>query len=224
MKELFFVTGTDTGVGKTVLTALLAEWLRRHGTRVAALKPICSGGRGDAVALQRALGGALTLEQINPWHFRAALAPVVAARLEGKAVQLASVLAHIRTVRKNFEVTLVEGAGGLLSPLGADFNSRDLMGVLEATPLIVATNKLGAVNHVLLTLEALPKRLRARARVILVQPRRANSVSTTNVDLLRTLAVPEAIFELPWLVQTGAARRISKKTEVQQMLGTLLGK
>ena len=224
MKELFFVTGTDTGVGKTVLTALLAEWLRRHGTRVAALKPVCSGGRGDAMALQRALGGALTLEQINPWHFRAALAPVAAARLEGKAVQLASVLAHIRTVRKNFEVTLVEGAGGLLSPLGADFNSRDLMGVLEATPLIVATNKLGAVNHVLLTLEALPKRLRARARVILVQPRRANSVSTTNVDLLRTLAVPEAIFELPWLGQTVSAQRISKNTKVQQMLGTLLGK
>ena len=82
----------------------------------------------------------------------------------------------------------MEGAGGLLSPLGADFNSRDLIVALEATPLIVAQNKLGAVNHVLLTLEALPRRLRSRAKVVLMHPPRANFASTSNGDLLRAIA------------------------------------
>ena len=102
MRDLYFITGTDTGVGKTVLTALLAEWLRRHGTRVAALKPVCSGGRGDAVALHRALGGALTLEEINPWYFPRRLGADGGGPARKKAVQLAAVLAHIRTIRKNF--------------------------------------------------------------------------------------------------------------------------
>ena len=164
MKQTFFITGTGTGVGKTVLTALLAQFLRERGVKVAALKPVCSGGREDAVMLCNALGGALTLDEINPWHFRAAIAPSLAAKLEKKSVKLAPVLAHIRATQKKFDVTLVEGAGGLLSPLGENFDSRDLMAALRATPIIVAQNKLGAVNHLLLTLEALPKNLRARRR------------------------------------------------------------
>ena len=79
MKQTIFITGTDTGVGKTVLTALLAQFLRGRGVSVAALKPVCSGGREDARALRHALGGALTLDEINPWHFRAAVAPALAA-------------------------------------------------------------------------------------------------------------------------------------------------
>src|SRR5450631_4319787 len=154
MKRIIFITGTDTGVGKTVLTALLARFLRGRGVNVAALKPICSGGRADAVALHRALGGALTLDEINPWHFRAAIAPSFAAKLEKKPVRRALVLAHLRAARNKFDLTLVEGAGGLLSPLGESFDSRDLMAALHATPIIVAPNKLGTVNHILLTLEA----------------------------------------------------------------------
>ncbi|HEY2329734.1 MAG TPA: dethiobiotin synthase, partial [Verrucomicrobiae bacterium] len=123
MKRTFFITGTDTGVGKTVLTALLAQFLRERGVRAAALKPICSGGRADAKMLHAALGGALTLDEINPWHFRAAIAPSLAAKLEKKSVTRAQVLAHIRATQKNFDVILVEGAGGLLSPLGEKFDS-----------------------------------------------------------------------------------------------------
>src|ERR1035438_1725945 len=115
MKQILFITGTDTGAGKTVLTALLAQFLRSRGVNVAALKPVCSGGREDAAALHKALGDALTLDEINPWHFRAAIAPSQAARLEKKSVRLAPVFAHIRAVQKKFDVTLVEGAGGLLS-------------------------------------------------------------------------------------------------------------
>ena len=95
MRKGFFITGTDTGVGKTVLTALLARYLCERRVRVAAFKPVCSGGRADARALHAALGGVLTLDEINPWHFRAALAPTLAAAREKKSVALAQVLGHI---------------------------------------------------------------------------------------------------------------------------------
>jgi len=157
MKQTLFITGTDTGAGKTVLTALLTRFLRERGVHAAALKPICSGGRADTRALHAAMDGTLTLDEINPWHFRAPVAPVLAARKENRRVKLSQVLAHTRALQKRFDVVLVEGAGGLLSPLGENFNSRDLILALCATPIIVAQNKIGVVNHVLLTLEALPK-------------------------------------------------------------------
>src|SRR5205814_5379494 len=69
--QIVFITGTDTGVGKTLVTGLLARCLREHGLTVAALKPICSGGRDDARVLHSSLAGAMTLDEINPWHFRA---------------------------------------------------------------------------------------------------------------------------------------------------------
>ena len=148
-----------------MLTALLARFLRERGVKVAALKPVCSGGRDDARALHAALDGALSLDEINPWHFRAPIAPLLAARRERKRVTLADVLAHVRAMQKRFDVVLVEGAGGLLSPLGENFDSRDLLTALRATPMVVCPNRLGAVNQVLLTLEALPKNFRRKARV-----------------------------------------------------------
>ena len=83
MTHTYFITGTDTGVGKTVLTSLLTRFLRAGGVPAAALKPICSGGRADARALHAAMNGALSLDEINPWHFRAAVAPALAAPAEG---------------------------------------------------------------------------------------------------------------------------------------------
>ena len=165
MKQTLFITGTDTGVGKTVLTALLVRFLRERGVVAAALKPICSGGRDDAKKIFTAMNGALTLDEINPWHFRAPIAPLLAARRENKKVKLSQVLAQIRAMKKCFDILLVEGAGGLLSPLGENFDSRDLILKSHATPIVVCPNRLGAVNQVLLTLEALPKNLRVKVWV-----------------------------------------------------------
>src|SRR5487761_2264526 len=134
MKQTLFITGTDTGVGKTDLTALLTRFLRGRGVPAAALKPVCAGGRGDARALQAAMNGALALDEINPWHFRAPLAPLAAARRENRRVTRPQVVARIRPLQKRFDVVLVEGAGGLLSPLGENFNARDLIAALRATP------------------------------------------------------------------------------------------
>jgi dethiobiotin synthetase len=217
-----FITGTDTGVGKTVLTALLAQFLRERGVNVAALKPICSGGREDALALHAALGGALALDEINPWHFRAAIAPSLAAQQEKKSVRLAPVLAHLRATRKKFDVTLIEGAGGLLSPLGENFNSRDLILALRATPVIVAINKLGAVNHLLLTLEALPKKFRAEAKVILMSPAKPDSATASNPKLLAQFFPPEKILTLPWLGKKIKPVGVLKKPQTRRMLQKLL--
>jgi dethiobiotin synthetase len=197
MKRItFFITGTDTGVGKTVLTVLLAHHLRKCGVNAAALKPVCSGGRDDALALHAALAGALTLDEINPWHFRAPIAPLLAARREQRRVKLAEVLAHVRSMQKRFDVLLVEGAGGLLSPLGVNFNSRDLIAALRATPVVVCSNRLGAVNQVLLTLAALPRSAFRRARVVLVSPSKLDVAANTNAGLLAEFFDARRIFEL----------------------------
>ena len=217
------MTGTDTGVGKTLLTRLLAEYLRRRGVKVAAFKPLCSAGRADARALRSALGGDLTLDEINPWHFRAALSPMLAARREKKTVRIASVLAHIRQFEKPFEVTLVEGAGGLLSPLGVNFDSRDLLTALNATPVIVAQNRLGAINQLRLAREALPPHLRKRAMVVLMTPARPDSATATNARLLTEWIPKGCILTLPRLGKEFDAASVTRTGRVSRTLRALTG-
>ncbi|MBM3838072.1 MAG: dethiobiotin synthase [Verrucomicrobia bacterium] len=225
MSRICFVTGTDTGVGKTVLTALLTRYLRQRGVAVAALKPICSGGQGDARQLRAALDGALSLDEINPWHFGAALAPVLAARLEQKRVTQSQVLRHARSVRRRrFDVVLVEGAGGLLSPLGENFDSRDLIAGLGATPIIVGPNRLGVVNQVLLTLEALPRQSAQEAAVVLMSPRHENAASRTNAKLLTERIAPERVLVFPWLPEHTPLQAALAKRPVQRVLEKLAGR
>jgi len=221
MKQTFFITGTDTGVGKTVLTALLVKFLRERGPAggPAALKPVCSGGRADARALRTAMTGALTLDEINPWHFRPSIAPLLAARLEKRPVKLPQVIAHVRAMQKRFGMLLVEGAGGLLSPLGENFDSRDLILALRAIPIVVAPNRLGVVNQVLLTLEALPENLRSKARIVLVSQPKPDAAAKTNARLLAGLTKAK-IVSLPWFDRKNSAANTSR---VRRTLHALVG-
>jgi len=221
MKPVFFITGTDTGVGKTVLTALLTRFLRKRGANVAALKPVCSGGRDDARALHAALNGALSPDEINPWHFRASIAPVLAARRERKRVTLASVLAHVHAMQKRFDVVLIEGAGGLLSPLGEDFDSGDLIAALGATPIVVCPNRLGAVNQVLLTLEALPKSFRRKARIVLMSRPKPDAATASNAKLLAEFFDLKRIFMLPWLGGQFDLEKASRDPRIRRTLRNL---
>jgi len=240
---MLFIAGTDTGVGKTVLSVLLTRFLLGRGVKVAALKPICSGGRGDARALQSVMNGALSLDEINPWYFRAPLAPVLAARRERKRVFFADVLARVRAMQMRFDVVLIEGAGGLLSPMGLfqsggrrppqpllalpgrrdrrNFDARDLVVALQATPVVVCPNRLGAVNQVRLTLEALPERFRARARVVLMSPPEPDAATGSNAKLLAEFPGGGEILTLPWFGKKFETITTLENPLARQTLGRL---
>jgi len=221
--RILFITGTDTGVGKTVLTSLLAHHLRQRGMAVAALKPICSDSRADARILHSSMDGGLSLDEINPWHFRAPLTPLLAARRERRRIQLADVLAHVGGIQRRFEFVLVEGAGGLLSPLGEDFNARDLIIALRAVPVIVCPNRLGVVNHTLLTAEALPRAISRRAVIVLMSPRRPDLPSRTSPRLLAGILGRDRVHEFPWLSETADWRRALATSSVRQVLQACVG-
>ncbi len=175
--RIFFVTGTDTEVGKTYVTALLAEKGRQAGLRVGAYKPVCSGAVTredgsryweDVERLRASIGRTVSAERICPQCFAAPLAPPVAARLEGKAVNSDLLTTGLDWWRDRFDVVLVEGAGGLLSPVTDCWLVADLVQQLGRPPLIVvARNGLGTINHTLLTLEVAAHRgLPVRAVVL----------------------------------------------------------
>jgi dethiobiotin synthase len=198
-RSIVFVTGTDTGAGKTALACLLTRYLSRAGVSVAALKPVCSGDRADATALLGASDGGLTLDEINPWHFRAPLAPLLAARRERRRLKLSQVLAHVRGIQKRFPIVIVEGAGGLLSPLGEGFDSLDLIESLDAIPLVVCPNRLGAINQSRLVLAALSRRLARRAQVVLMSTQTPDTAGRSNPGLLAEVLEPKQVCVMPWL-------------------------
>ena len=120
-------------------------------------------------------------------------------------------------------MTLVEGAGGLLSPLGENFDSHDLILALRATPVIVAQNKLGVVNHLLLTLAALPADFRAAAKVVLMSPAKPDAATATNAGLLAEFFPAKEIFTLPWLGQKFSTVAALKNPPVRRTLSKLTG-
>lgn len=185
-------------MGKTVFTTLLVRYLRGKGVPVGAVKPWCSGGREDARLLREALGGAADLDAINPWYFREALTPAIAARRKRTPLRRREALAFLRKARAGVEVLVIEGAGGLLSPLGEDFDARDLIEHLNAVPVVVAQNRLGAINQVRLVLAALGGRA-DQARVVLMNPARPGLVAQTNAEMLRKRVGAGRVFEFPFL-------------------------
>jgi len=166
-----FVTATDTGVGKTeVACALLRGW-RARGLDVGAMKPAQSGHepgeRSDAERLSEAAGGGDPPELVCPYTFLPPLAPGGAARLAGTAVSLERLLAAARALAARHAALLVEGAGGLFTPLGERETYADLAVALGLPALVVARAGLGTVNHAALTCEALRARGVAVAAVVL---------------------------------------------------------
>ena len=224
-RQFMVVTGTGTGVGKTVLSGLLVRRLIRLGRTVRAFKPLCSGGRGDAQVLEAALGGIQTLEAINPWHFEAPLSPALAARLERRTVTLEEVSAHIRHHSKQSELTIVEGAGGLLSPLTVDGDTRDLIQRLKARPLIVASNRLGVIHDVRATLSCLPPSLRSSVPVVLMAPAAPDASTARNARSLSEYHPADRIVEIPRVseeIQSGACSpSVALNRKLDQILSLL---
>jgi len=198
-----FVTGTDTGVGKTVVTTLLLRHLRQSGVKALAMKPFATGARADARRLNAPQRPeALALDEVNPFFFRLPVAPVVAARREGRRVTLVQARAALVAMGARCDVLLVEGCGGLLTPLGESFTLLDLMPSRHARVIVVAPNRLGVLNHARLTVERLTGRCGARLQLALVDtaPARHRDASrSSNLDLLRELLAPVPVRAIPHL-------------------------
>jgi dethiobiotin synthetase len=200
LPQTLFITGTDTGVGKTLVTASFLFWLRHNGIRARAVKPFCSGSRADVRLLQSIQPGELKDAAVNPFFFRQPVAPLVAAQRTGRRVTRGQVVTHIRRLAPGLEILLVEGAGGLLSPLGQRFTARELIGDLNASVCLVAADRLGTINHTLLTVEALRSQKLKTLAVLLTQVSRRADVSVrTNGDVLAEMLRPIPVLRLPYL-------------------------
>ena len=164
----FFITGTDTGVGKTFVTRLLLETLRNAGRDAVGYKPVACGDREDAVILAAASGG-LGLNEINPVFLNTPVAPYVACMLENRTLAPATLIAGYHALAAKHATILVEGAGGWEVPLAANYRVSDLAADLKLPVILVAGNKLGALNHILLTVNAIRAKGLTCAGIILNQ-------------------------------------------------------
>lgn len=193
-----FITGTDTGVGKTVVGCALARALAAQGVPVAVRKPVESGCErqdgelhpADGEALRVAAGEREPLDIVTPLRLRHALSPERAARLENMDLELYDLIAAVKIGAPD-DFYLVEGAGGFLSPLAKDTLNADLAVALGLPVLLVAGDRLGCINHALLTMEAIERRgLQTAAVVVNAVTPEADEDMNNRDDLATRLACP----------------------------------
>jgi dethiobiotin synthetase len=161
VKQGIFITGTDTGVGKTLIAGGLAACCRRGGARIGVMKPVESGCRrteqglqpDDALFLKKMAASADALDDIVPYRLEQPLTPSVAAALSGSVIDLQVINSAYRRLAVQNDLVLVEGAGGLLAPITGHATGVDLIKLLQIPIIVVARNALGTINHTLLTVE-----------------------------------------------------------------------
>jgi dethiobiotin synthetase len=209
-----FITGNDTGVGKTYVAALIVRALRAAGRRVGVYKPVASGCReesgalvsDDALALWDAAGRPGELERVCPQRFAAPLAPHLAARGERKRVDADLLRSGLDYWRERSEIVIVEGVGGLMSPIGDEEFVADLAAEFGYPLVVVARNAIGAINQTLQTLivaatfrDGLPV-----AGIVLnrVADSSGDPSVESNRDELARCAVPPVLAEVNWRAET----------------------
>jgi dethiobiotin synthetase len=186
-----FITGTDTGVGKTYVACRLATALRARGRRVGVMKPIETGvvaKAEDAMALRAAAEDHAPFDDICPYRLRAPLAPAVAAAREGVFIDVDRLAAIIERRTRESEVLLVEGAGGLMVPIAARVTWLHFAARLRLPLLIVAANRLGTINHCALTARvAASAGLRVTGFVLSHPEPNADASAATNREMIEGL-------------------------------------
>ena len=215
MTKGIFITGTDTGVGKTLLAASLAAFLRDRGYRVGVMKPAetgCPESDGtlipqDALRLKEAAGCAEPIETICPYSFAEPLAPSIAAERSNRKIDVDLLLSTYGEISAKYDVTLVEGAGGLMAPLLPSYTYADFALVLKLPVLVVAANKLGVINHLLLTLEHASCRGLKVLGYVLNRISNENSLAAeTNREVLFGLTGVPCLGELPFIEMAGTQK------------------
>jgi dethiobiotin synthetase len=198
------VTGTDTGVGKTFVSTVLLRLMRGRGLRVAAMKPVETGvapgdPRSDGARLREAAGGEDPLERVRPLLLKEPLAPWVATARGGTEVDLDALDAAFAALCDGRDAIVVEGAGGLLVPLTRDVAYDGLFVQWDLDLVVVAGNRLGAINHTLLTVRAAHDAgLRVRGVVLNTQdPEPPGIAESTNLQALQELLAPVPVLPFP---------------------------
>jgi len=200
-----FITGTDTGVGKTRTVVQLLRLLRASGTSCAGMKPICCGDRQDAELLLAAGGVGLTIDDVNAVWLRTPAAPIVGSLTEKVSIDIERILAAFHALQNRVEHVIVEGVGGWLVPIRSDYFVSDLAVEMKLPVLVVAQNRLGCLNHTALTVRSVAEhKLRCLGVALIAAPGTSDIAAATNADILkRILNVPvldglgENLMELP---------------------------
>jgi dethiobiotin synthetase len=211
----YFVTATGTDIGKTFVMRGLIHALRMRGRNVAALKPVMSGfepaeaAGSDAGLLLAALGRPVTpeaIDEISPWRFAAPLAPDMAAAREGRTLDIRELIKFCgNAIAANRHVLLIEGAGGVMSPVNADHVMLDWMTALRLPLILVAGSYLGTISHTLTALDVIARRgLKVTALVISETAGSPVRLNATR-DTLARFAPPVDVVTLPRLAATAIA-------------------
>lgn len=208
-----FITGTDTAVGKTLVTAALAWSLQELGLDVGVMKPVETGvvkGRpSDADRLRVAAQVPDSLDLVRPYAFRLPVAPLDAARAERRTIKITAIMQAYRALQAQHDLLLVEGAGGVHVPMTPTMDVLDLIEKLKAPVLVVGRVGLGGVNHALLTLNTLREH---KIPILALVLNRMSSAKTamarrqerSTVELLRESAVMPVIGPLPYIADVDA--------------------
>ena len=187
----FFISGSDTGVGKTRIGCQLVQQLRKHGDRLKVRKPVESGCKqgangqlvpADGLALFQANGQQENLDIVTPYRFRAALAPDRAAHIEGASITIAQLTEAVLNNANTDDTLLVEGAGGFYSPIASDGLNADLARALGLDVIIIVDDRLGAINQALLTIRAVISEGLSVAAVVLNQTKQPADSQLDNLS------------------------------------------
>ena len=213
LRRDFFITGTDTGVGKTLVTAALLRTLRESGLAVAGMKPIAAGNiagpegpaNEDALLLQAESSVRHPYAFVNPWLFEPAIAPHIAAAEVGIAIDTARIVqAHAR-LREGVDVVLAEGVGGFLVPLDTSRSCAELPALLGMDVVLVVGMRLGCLNHALLTVEAIAARGLTLAGWVGNSVDPAFARPDANVETLRARIAAPCLGIVPWMEKPDVA-------------------
>ncbi|WLV24360.1 dethiobiotin synthase [Aciduricibacillus chroicocephali] len=216
MTRGIYITGTDTEIGKTVVAAGIAGALKKSGIDIGVMKPFMSGAKredphSDAAMLKSLAEDTNCIEQINPYQFDEAVTPLLAAEMNSIDISLDKLLSHWNEISLTHDFFIVEGAGGLMAPMGSDYHNGHIAREMGFPLIIVARPGLGTVNHTLLTIE------KARTMGIEVLGIIINGVQfgertlaeQTNRKLIERFTDVSVLGEIPWL------EKLEKKTIIE---------
>jgi dethiobiotin synthetase len=207
-----FITGTDTGAGKTTFAVWLLQRLQSLGVQCAGYKPICCGDREDARKLLAASACGLTIDEINPCWLKTPAAPLVAATAEERKIDLETLRDGFLWLQERVEFVVVEGVGGWMVPITSNYFTNDFAADLGLPVIVVAPNRLGCLNHILLTVRGITAGgLNCAGIVLTPVPKDEDAATATNAEVLRQcLKIP--------ILGRFDCKRAAIDSEIRQML------